>query len=276
MVRRLAPLVAVAAALVAVPAGNAAFPAPYAVQGGSGVLSADGAMRYLATKAGANTLVSAERTSDAKVVGSTTVEGAYGIPALTQNGYAGGLSHDGRALVLQNVGLEQTSRFVIVGTSDLATRDTIELKGTFGFDALSPDGTKLYLIQHTTTQDIEHYVVRAYDLNEHALLPGRVADKTQKGWVMQGWAISRTTTPDGRWAYTLYANPGGYPFVHALDTVRGVAHCIGLPWRAGQDPVYNFQLAVTGKFLAVKWQDGGTWRLVNRTSWRVSTPGRSH
>ena len=52
-------------------------------------------------------------------------------------------------------------------------------------------------------------------------MPGRIADKTQKGWVMQGWPTARATTADGRWVYTLYSNPGGYPFVHALDTVRG-------------------------------------------------------
>ncbi len=114
--------------------------------------------------------------------------------------------------------------------------------------------------------------MRAYDLATHTLLPGRIADKTQKSWVMQGWAISRAATADGRWAYTLYANPGGYPFIHALDTVRGVAHCIGLPWTAVQDPVYNFSLALKGNTLAVKWQDGRTWRRVDTRSWRITKP----
>ncbi len=103
---------------------------------------------------------------------------------------------------------------------DLGIRDQIVLKGTFAFDALSPDGSKLYLIEHKSVQDMQHYIVRAYDLNAHALVPGRIADKTQKSWVMQGWAVSRVSTTDGRWAYTLYANPGGFPFVHALDTVQ--------------------------------------------------------
>ena len=38
---------------------------------------------------------------------------------------------------------------------------------------------------------------------------------------MQGWAVAASATANGRWAYTLYANPGGFPFVHALDTVQG-------------------------------------------------------
>ena len=114
---------------------------------------------------------------------------------------------------------------------------------------------------------------RAYDLRSGTLLPGRVADKAQKSWVMQGWAVARTTTADGRWAYTLYMNPGGYPFVHALDTVRGVAHCVGLPWTAAnQDAVSEFTLAVRGGRLLVRWSDGRTWRTVDRRTWRVSRP----
>jgi hypothetical protein len=273
MIRRLALLAATAGALVLAPVAAGAYPAPFAAQGGTGVLSDDGALRFNAERSGTNTLLTAERTKDGTVVRSRTVEGAFGIPVLTQSGYAGGLSHDGSMLVLQNMGLATTSRFLVVGTRDLAVRDSITLHGTFGFDALSPDGSKLYLIQHKTANDIEHYVVRAYDLVDHALLPGRVADKTQKSWVMQGWAISRASTSNGRWAYTLYANPGGYPFIHALDTMRGVAHCIGLPWEEPQqDPVYQFTLAVHPRFVAVKAEDGRTWRLVNRASWRVSTP----
>jgi hypothetical protein len=272
MVRRSALLLVALAALAFVASAFAAYPAPYAVQGGDGVRSSDGSMRFVALKAGANTIVKAVAAETGATVRQQTVSGAFGVPALTQSGFAGGLFHDGSALVLQNVGLERVSRFVILDTASLATRDTIALKGTFGFDALSPDGSRLYLIQHTSTDDIEHYIVRAYDLATHTLLPGRIADKTQKSWVMQGWAVSRATTTDGRWAYTLYANPGGYPFIHALDTVRGVAHCIGLPWTAVQDPVYNFTLALKGTKLAVKWQDGRTWRRVDTRSWRITKP----
>src|SRR5207237_2690765 len=99
---------------------------------------------------------------------------------------------------------------------------------------------KRYLIQHSSADDLQRYTVRAYDLTAHQLVPGRIADKTQKSWVMQGFAVNRATTDDGRWVYTLYMNPGGYPFIHALNTVRGVAHCIGLPWTAtNQGPVYQ-------------------------------------
>ena len=261
------------AALVLVPAASAAFPAPYAVQGPTVVLSnLDGTIHFTALKDGRDTRVVAAGR-DGATLRSAVVAGAFGIPGVTQSGLAGGLSHDGSAFVLQQVGFAKTSHFAVISTADLSVLRRIDLHGTFGFDALSPDGSMLYLIQHTTVQDWQHYIVRAYDLRSGRLLPGRVADKAQKSWVMQGWAVARATTPDGRWAYTLYMNPGGYPFVHALDTVRGVAHCIGLPWMASnQDPVAQFTLAVRASKLLVRWSDGRVWRTVDRRTWRVSRP----
>lgn len=263
---RLAVLLVV---LVLVPAAAAAYPTPFAVQGEQIQLPAlDGKTWFVATKDGANTrlaTIGAQRRS-------ATVKGAFGIPTITQNGLVGGLFHDGSALVLQSVGLHATSQFAIVRTSDLAVRDTIALDGTFGFDALSPDGSTLYLIQHSTAYDLQNYVVRAYDLRTHALRPGTIADKTQRGWTMQGWAVARTATQNGRWVYTLYANPGGYPFVHALDTVRGVAHCVGLPWQGADQAVWGLRLAVAGSSLKVIAQSGVTWRLVDRATWKLTTP----
>jgi hypothetical protein len=254
-----ASLLLLGAALALVPSALAAYPTPFAQRGGAGV---DG---YVASAAGPHA------TRLAHGAQAVTIRGVYGIPRLTQSGQMGGLSRDGRTLVLQNMGFAATSRFVVVRTSDLRTLDTIVLHGAFGFDALSPDASRLYLIQHRSLQDVQRYVVREYDLRTHRLLPGTIADKTQKGWTMRGWAIARATSADGRWAYTLYANPGGYPFVHALDTVRGVAHCVGLPWHeADQTPVWSFRLAVRGGSLAVLRRDGSTWKRVDRVTWRLS------
>jgi hypothetical protein len=275
MFRRLALYFLVLGALAVVPSATAAYPAPFAAQGGKGVLSKDGSLRFVATGAGESTVVRAHNTSDGSTAMSQTVAGSYGVPMITQNGLAGGMFHDGSTFVLQSTGLNPSTQFVLLRTADLSTRDQISLDGTFGFDALSPDGSMLYLIQHQSTQDIQHYIVRAYDLNGHKLLSGRIADKTQKSWVMQGWAVSRVTSTSGRWVYTLYANPGGYPFVHALDTVKGVAHCVGISWPAddaNQASVFNFRLTLAGTKLAVRWQGGQAYRFVNTTNWKVSKP----
>jgi len=264
MLRRLVVL----AALVLPSSALAAYPTPYAQQGKPGVLSGDGTLRFVAYDApGATTTLATIRVSDGSRVTSSTIAGSFGIPMLTYNGVAGGLSHDGETLVLQSVGLPPTTQFKVVGTGDLAVRDTITLKGLFGYDALSPDAKTLYLIQRRSSRDVDHYVVRAYDLTTHALVPGRIADRTQKSWVMQGRATARATTADGRWVYTLYQNPGGYPFVHALDTVKGVAHCIGLPWPAtdtNQLAINTMRLAIEGQKLRV-----GHYATIDRRTWRV-------
>jgi hypothetical protein len=274
MARRLGSLLVVTAALAVVPAASAAYPAPFAVQGGQGLPSLDGSVHYVTLKTGPNTRIVALGAQGGETM-SRTISGAFGIATLTQTGLTGGLFHDGTAFVLQSIGLKPTSRFVIVRSTDLAPRQRITLKGTFGFDALSPDGSMLYLIQHTSTQDIQHYIVRAYDLKARKLLPGRIADKTQASWIMQGWAVDRVTSSDGRWEYTLYANPGGYPFVHALDTVRAVAHCIGIPWRGDENAQWNLRLGLgaDGGTLAVNRTSGGAnFVTVDLSTWKISYP----
>jgi hypothetical protein len=84
--------------------------------------------------------------------------------------------------------------------------------------------------------------------------------------------MARTTSAGGRWVYTLYQNPGGYPFVHALDTVRGVAHCIGLPWHGDQNGFYNMRLSLRDgdRSLAVHWLSGRPWLRVDTKTWAVS------
>jgi hypothetical protein len=273
MFRRLGFYLTVLGALAVVSVASAAYPAPFALQGGQGVLSNNGATRFVASAAGESTLVRAYKTKDDSTLMSQTINGSFGVPMLTSVGPGGGMFHDGSTFVLQSMGSADTTQFVLLRTVDLGISDQIVLKGTFAFDALSPDGSKLYLIQHKSAQDVQHYIVRAYDLKAHALMPGRIADKTQKSWVMQGWAVSRASTPNGRWAYTLYANPGGFPFIHALDTVRGVAHCVGVPWpqtETNQNKVFNFRLALRGKMLVIKDGIGGTYRVVNTTNWHVS------
>jgi len=273
MARRLGSCLVVLVALAVVPTAFAAFPGPYGLQGGQGVLSKDGTVSFTAAKGVGGTLIRAISAEDGTVLRSRTFKGQFGIPTLQAGKPGEGLARDGKTFVIQNIGFADTSRFKVLSTSDLSTVDSFALNGTYAFDALSPNGSMMYLIQHQTTQDVNHYIVRGYDLRTHTLLPQRIADKTQSSWVMQGWAVTRTTSPNGRWVYTLYANPGGYPFVHALDTVKRVAHCVGLPWPATngeQGAVYNFALALKGNMLAVRYGGGSVYRYINTTNWKVS------
>ena len=272
MTRRLAVL-ALCVFASSAPAALADGPMPFAVQGGPGVVSPDGSLRYLTLGTGSNTVLAEVQTKDGMLRNETTLLGSYGIPAITWD-LAGGLSRDGRTLVVGTPAFTTTtSRFLVLDTRTLRVRNGIVLEGSFAFDALSPDASRVYLIQHTEAKygDDSHYVVRAYDLRTNALLPGRVADRTQKSWVMDGYPLARTGSADGRWVYTLYQSGGdGYPFVHALDTVKGVAHCIGIPL-ADQSGINNLVLSLGdgGRTLAVHWKSGRPWLSVDTATWRI-------
>ena len=267
-------------ALFAVPPAFAdGGPSPGVMQGWDGVEAPSSAVRYVAVSTGSDTVLAAVRTRGGRIEQFSTHKGNWGVPLVTNGGDTDGLSRDGRTLVLaevpQSPALRRSSSFLFVDTRTLRQRKVVTLRGDFAFDALSPDARTLYLIQHVSQTDLTRYVVRAYDLERDGLLPGRIADRTQRGWVMQGYPIARATSADGRWAYTLYRNDGGYPFVHALDTVLGKAHCVGLPWRsANQDPLWSIRLSVvnSGRLLALDWPRGDRYLGIDTRTFRLVRP----
>ena len=264
------------AMLVAAPAAAGDGPMPGLIQGGTGVVSPDGATRFVTVGLGSETALEVIATDGGAVQNMINISGSWGVPVATYSTGAGeGLTPDGTMLVLGAIpsSYPQTeSSFLFFDTKKMGIPRQFTLKGDFAYDAISPDASRLYLIQHVDASNMQRYVVRSYDLEHGRLLPGRIADRTQKTWVMQGYPVARTISADGRWVYTLYGNPGGYPFVHALDTVRGVAHCIGLPWRGGENAVWNMRLSLrgSGRTLAVHWLSGRSWLKVDTSSWRVS------
>jgi hypothetical protein len=258
------------AALAAAPASSAGGPPQYAAQGGSGVTAPNGSVHYVAVPGVLSTTIESIGR-DGSVLSWPSFDGSWGIPMITYQEPAG-LSRDGRSLVLQSTAYGGPTSFLVLDTRTMRLRDRFTLKGNYSFDALSPDASKLYLIQRVDANNYSRYIVRDYDLSAHTLLPGRIADRTQKSWVMQGDAVTRTTSPGGRWAYTLYMNSGGTPFIHALDTVKGVAHCIGIPWAAANDQsaLANVVLTLHGKRLAVHWRSGKSWLDVDTTTWHLT------
>jgi hypothetical protein len=77
--------------------------------------------------------------------------------------------------------------------------------------------------------------------------------------------------------YTFYQSPGGFPFVHALDTIRGVAHCVGLPWRGSQNGFGNMRLTLRNgdRTLAAHWLSGRPWLAIDTATWRISRDHRA-
>jgi hypothetical protein len=267
-----AAVVAVAAALAA-GAAQAVGPWPGLAPE---VFSPSGGVRYTASRGGGTTTVTATRSG--RVIGSTRIAGAFGVPAVTSMGEPGGLSPDGRLLVLvepaRYTSLRIDSRFALVPTASLGRAATITLPGEFGFDAISPDRRTLYLIQHVSNSDLVRYVVRAYDLRAHRLLPGAIVDKRNVDEVMRGYPVARATSPNGGWVYTLYTkNPGSsVTFVHALNTVGRTAFCIDLAgWSPGED-VWEASLRLVGKTLLVNAKDGATVARIDTQTLKVAKP----
>jgi hypothetical protein len=252
-------------AIAAAPAAAADGPM-FATQGGAGASAGD--YRYVAVAVSGSTALEVIRRSDGVVSYWTGLKGYWGLPTVGSLSNAG-LSRDGRTLVVEQIGFPARGRFLVIDTKTLRIRKQIKLPGAFSVDALSPDASRLFLIQYLN-RSIDHYVVRAYDLRAGRLLPGRIADRTQRSWEMQGTAVTRTVSPGGRWVFTLYTNPGGYPFVHALDTVRSVAHCVGLPF-TDQSGISGMRLRLDGGKLLVHADGTGPYVIDPRT-WRLSHP----
>jgi len=138
----------------------------------------------------------------------------------------------------------------------------VSLPGGYSFDAISPDGSTVYLIEHLSPIYGGAYQVRALDTSSGELLPEPILDPEEPEERMDGIPISRATSPDGRWAYTLYGSyetkhhrdaPGHEPFIHALDTVGQSAVCIDLPQLQSRSDSFQFALrmATGGRRLVV-------------------------
>jgi len=235
------------------------------------VSSADHSVRYAASRANGGTAIRA--ISKGAVTAKLDVDGAWGIPAVTSVGLAGGLSPDGRLLVLaqppMHQGLRAESSFLLVDTPKLSVRETITLPGEFGFDAVSPDRKTLYVIEHRNTSDLVQYVVRAYNLVTNTLVRGAVVAKGE-GETMRGYPVSRATSKSGAWVYTLYNRQRGKPFVHALNTSRRFAVCIDLTWSPSSSEIWNTRLSLTpdGRKLLVR-SGGAVVSQVDTRSYRV-------
>jgi LPXTG-motif cell wall-anchored protein len=276
--RRLALCLAVAvAALITAPAAFADGGPFFVTQGGTGVANHDGRFHYVTVSDGTRTTILEKvEVAGGRVDSWLPLKGSWGTPIVGLADQIGqGLSRDGRTLVLASTSVpgSSSSRFLVIDTRQMRLLRTIVLRGSFSFDALSPNGSRMYLIQYTygRSGDLTDYVVRAYDLRTYRLLPGKIAARNEDEAGMAGTPMTRTTSAGGRWVYTLYQKPSGEPFVHALDTVRGVAYCIDLPRNRA---LYNIVLSLRdgGRTLAVRWRSGRPWLDVAVGSWRISHP----
>ena len=267
----------IVAGAAAAPASADGLPVLGVDVGSKGVTAPGAAARYVTLWSGPKTTVVARvRRNGGRVDRSMLLAGTFTIPAVAYDSSASGLSADGKVLVLiqprASFPRARTS-FAVLDARHLRVVKVLRLQGDFSFDAISPSGNRIYLIQYLSANDPTKYAVRAFDVGAGRLQPEPVVDPHEADEQMRGQPLSRAMSPDGRWAYTLYDGNGKTPFVHALDTSRATARCIDLDALGGAENLWRLRLNILGggKQLAVR--DGSQTELVVSTkTFAVSSP----
>lgn len=220
------------------------------LDGSAGVVTRDGAYRIVTFVSGNHTVLARLHVNGSTVARFRTISGQYSIPIVAYDSSAGGLSADGHTLALIRPRVQipqERTHLMLLDANRFLSRRTIVLNGDFSFDAISPDGSKVYLVNYLSLSrrnfDPTKYTVRSLDAATGKLDPAPVVDPRELDEKMGGMPVTRAMSPDGRWAYTLYSGSKA-PFLHALDTVGHTARCIDLDALAKRDDIFQMKLRV--------------------------------
>jgi DNA-binding beta-propeller fold protein YncE len=242
--------------------------------GGQGVTVLGSHVRYVTLHTGPETVVARIAANGGRVLRFTRIRGNFTIPAVAYDGSSSGLAADGSTLALIQPRLSfprARTAFVVLDARRLRVRKSINLRGDFSFDAISRDGRTLFFIEYVSPRDPTRYNVRAYDVLSGRLLAKPVVDPHEGQEAMRGSPLTRTTSPDGRWAYTLYDGAGKTPFVHALDTSRREARCIDLPMLVLGGGPLHLTVAPNAAKLTVSTR-GRTVAVIDTSTFQASRP----
>ncbi len=239
---------AVVIAMLVLSSSASAGGGPYPLGGVAGtthVSDSTGRFNYNALGHG-HSIVARIATDGGEVVQQREFLDHWMLPAVTASGTAGGLSADGNRLVLirpyAGPDHDQT-QFLVLDARTLRVSSKIELDGIWSFDALSPDGGLMYLVQYRDFRNPLDYRVRQYDVRGDVLRGGAIVDLDEPEEKMTGVPVSRVTSPDGATVYTLYGG-GEETFIHALHTEIGQADCIDLEMFGHGVDFYDLKLEI--------------------------------
>jgi hypothetical protein len=208
---------------------------------GGGYLGPDFRVPVGVPRPGWSRIVSAKADGDRTVVRDDVVQPEFGGPKLEIPGrwrlptigdatIPVGVSADGSTIALVEADRAPdaaTTRFAVVehtfqgepstvGDADLRLAKVAELRGHFAYDALSPDGRILYVIEHLDASAGGHYQVRAVDIPSGTLRPEVIVDKANPDEWMAGYPLAQLRRSDGV-VMTLYDGPE-HAFVLALQS----------------------------------------------------------
>jgi hypothetical protein len=249
MRRTLALATIFAATWAAVAAADGGGPSPGESFGWTGVVGPKGAIRYVTVPAGRGTLLEAVTVKGGRVNRWRYLRGPFGIPLVAFDNTSGGLARNGKRLVLVSHQVGTLTRIAVVDPATFRTKARIRLPGMWAFDALSPTGSLMYLIQYLggpNAAGVQPYSVRALNVNTRRLYASPVVDRREPGEKMTGMPLTRVESGDGSWAYTFYSRTKKGPFVHALDTVHRRAFCVDVPWKRSANALWRVRLRVSG------------------------------
>jgi hypothetical protein len=268
---------ACAATMTSAASGNGGPPTGV-IHGWNGIEA--GSERYVTVGAPGWTVVQAISRNGGRVLRFTTLKGAWGVPTVANDGTTDGLLSDGRRLMLAqaDVGahLRKHSAFSLFDMKKMRELDRVRIPGHHTFDAISPEGRYLYTIEYVSKTDYARYRVRAYDMHARHLLKKPVNDsKREEIATMQGSPVSRATSPDRGWVYTLYGG-SGHAFIHALNTRRVKAVCIDMPWHKEPKKLFQSRLRLDGEGqLVVRGPRGRALVAIDRRSHKIVSSVRN-
>ena len=275
MMRLRTTVVGVVGLLAVAGAAAAAGPSPGTARGGDGIAVAGGARLVAASSGAGSTILQRFSREDGAKLGQRILHGTLGIPLVTYSGLSDAVWSNGRRALLATSIYDDVGHttFVVLDTRTLRPLRTIRLQGAFGYDALSPDGRRLYLLQYPGgVSGRLHYVVRSLNMRTGRLEPGAIVDKTEPDERMNGIALNRARGPKRTWAYTLYNGGASHAFVHALNTRTRTARCIDLPREGEEQTVLEqAQMAVRGGFLTLREPGGGLLARIDTRTFAVET-----
>lgn len=211
-----------------------------------------------ATPAGSTTSVEEITIQPDLPARTRSVDGAWRLPTLGTDPLPAGVSADGSTIVLMEDGAEAnatTTRFAVLAHSEDAR--ILELSGSFEYDALSPDGSILYVVEHLPGPPDGHYQVRAVDVATGAMREAVIVDKRNLDESMGGWPITQARHANGV-VFTLYRGTA-HPFIHALNSVEAWAVCLDLPSVGADDAEAALDWGLA------QGPDGGSLFAVNAT-----------
>ena len=267
-------IVWLAAMTLAPPAQPDGLPVEGVELGNVGV--GDSRVRYLAENSNPDTLVQRLEAKSGRPLGARLLSGEFTVPVVAYDSSPGGLSADGRTLVLiapRHRFPRATTSFAVLAAPTLHVRKTIRLRGDYSFDAISPDGRWMYLIHYTSPKNAIRYEVVALDLRGGRLASKPIVDPREPDEKMNGRPLTRAASADGRWAYTLYDGTE-HPFVHALDTVERDARCVDLDWLTGHRSLRDLRFALRreGRELALRTPGKKPVAVVDTATFEASAP----